>query len=130
MRASIRSAWRSKATVRSARRAPRTSAGGPSIPRRCSPAAARAPDSRACETYIREHRQNEFLDNLCRKLLAYALDRSLQLSDEPLIEQMQTRLAANGYRFTSLVETIVTSPQFLNKRNPDYPQTRTRNKER
>ena len=33
--------------------------------------------------FIREHRQNEFLDNLSRKLLAYALNRSLQLSDEP-----------------------------------------------
>ena len=38
------------------------------------------------------------------------------LSDEPLIERMNAKLAANGYRFSSLVETIVTSPQFLNKR--------------
>jgi hypothetical protein len=30
---------------------------------------------------------------------------------------MQTKLAANGYRFTPLVETIVTSPQFLKKRS-------------
>ena len=29
---------------------------------------------------------------------------------------MRTQLAADGYRFGSLVETIVTSPQFLNKR--------------
>ena len=43
------------------------------------------------------------------------------LSDEPLIEQMQTKLAANGYRFAPLVETIVTSPQFLNKRRTDTP---------
>ncbi len=34
------------------------------------------------ENYIREHRQEEFVDNLSRKLLAYALNRSLQLSDE------------------------------------------------
>ena len=33
-------------------------------------------------------RQNEFVDNLCRKLLADALGRTLQLSDEPTIEQM------------------------------------------
>ena len=32
--------------------------------------------------FIRDHRQHEFLDNLSRKLLTYALDRSLQLSDE------------------------------------------------
>ncbi|HYW48239.1 MAG TPA: DUF1592 domain-containing protein [Bryobacteraceae bacterium] len=74
------------------------------------------------QTYIREHRQADFLDNLSRKLLAYALSRSLQLSDELTVERMETRLAANGYQFSSLVETIVTSPQFLNKRNPDLPE--------
>ena len=68
------------------------------------------------QTYIREHRQKDFIDNLSRKLLAYALSRTLLLSDEPTIERMHTRLAANGYRFTPLVDTIVTSPQFLNKR--------------
>jgi hypothetical protein len=69
--------------------------------------------------FIREHRQNEFVGNLCRKLLAYALNRSLQLSDEPLVGRMETELTANGYRFDSLVETIVTSPQFLNRRIPE-----------
>jgi len=29
---------------------------------------------------------------------------------------METRLAAQGYRFDSLIETIVSSQQFLNKR--------------
>ena len=70
-------------------------------------------------TYIREHRQEDFLDNLCRKLLAYALGRSLLLSDDVLIQEMRARLAANGYRFSSLVESIVTSPQFLTKRGQD-----------
>ena len=74
-------------------------------------------------TYIREHRQADFVDNLSRKLLAYALNRSLQLSDESLIGKMETRLRADEYRFDSLVETIVTSPPFLNKRNPDAHQT-------
>jgi hypothetical protein len=72
------------------------------------------------QDYIRAHRQTDFLDNLSRKLLAYALGRSLQLSDEPAIEMMQKTLASNGYRFTSLVEAIVGSPQFLNRRSPDY----------
>jgi hypothetical protein len=68
--------------------------------------------------YIRENRQNQFLDSFEHKLLVYALNRSLQLSDELVIERIQTKLAANRYRFSSLVETIVTSPQFLNQRNP------------
>jgi hypothetical protein len=67
-------------------------------------------------TYIREHRQADFIDNVSRKLLAYALNRSLQLSDEATVGKMEARLRADEYRFNSLVETIVTSPQFLNKR--------------
>ena len=69
--------------------------------------------------YLREHRQNDFLDNLCRKLLAYGLNRSLIPSDDPTIEQMRSKLAENDYRFDTLVECIVTSPQFLNKRGRD-----------
>jgi hypothetical protein len=71
--------------------------------------------------YIRAHRQNDFINNLSRKLLVYALGRSLMLSDEPTIEKMSAKLAANGYRFSTLVENIVTSPQFLTKRGPDVP---------
>ena len=66
-------------------------------------------------TYLRR-RQNEFVDNLCRKLLAEALGRTLQLSDEPTIDQMRAKLKTDGYRFGALVDAIVTSPQFLNKR--------------
>ena len=75
------------------------------------------------KAYIREHRQKDFVDNISRKLLAYGLNRSLQLSDEALIDKMETRLAAKEYRFDTLVETIVTSPQFLNKRNPEPRET-------
>jgi hypothetical protein len=66
--------------------------------------------------YLREHRQEEYVDNLCRKLLAYALGRGLLVSDEATVSDMRARLAATGYRFGTLVEVIVTSRQFLNKR--------------
>jgi hypothetical protein len=69
--------------------------------------------------YLSERRQDEFVENLCRKLLVYALGRGLLVSDEPTIKEMRARLAAEGHRFGSLVETIVTSPQFLNKRGRD-----------
>lgn len=75
------------------------------------------------QAFIREHRQDQFIGNLSRKLLAYSLNRSLQLSDEALVDKMQTRLPAKGYRFDSLVEAIVTSPQFVNRRTPDKPET-------
>ncbi|MCU1293268.1 MAG: hypothetical protein JWP08_2118 [Bryobacterales bacterium] len=75
------------------------------------------------QAFIREHRQKEFVGSINRKLLAYALSRSLQLSDESLIERMESQLEINEYHFQSLVETIVTSPQFLNKRIPDVSET-------
>jgi len=67
--------------------------------------------------HIRQQRETDFEDNLCRKMLGYALGRTLILSDEPLIAVMRTRLAADGYRFQMIVESIVTSPQFLTKRS-------------
>jgi Protein of unknown function (DUF1588)/Protein of unknown function (DUF1585)/Protein of unknown function (DUF1592) len=69
--------------------------------------------------YLNESRRQEFIDNLCRKMLAYALGRTLLLSDDVTIGNMRAKLAANGYRFSGLVETIVTSPQFLTRRVPD-----------
>jgi mono/diheme cytochrome c family protein len=76
------------------------------------------------QSYIHAHREKDFLNNLSQKMLVYALGRSPLLSDEPLLEGMRTRLAGSGYRISALVETIVTSPQFLNRRNPEYYQKR------
>jgi hypothetical protein len=72
--------------------------------------------------YLSERRREEFVENLCRKLFAYALGRSLVLSDKTTIDTMRARLAADGHGFDSLVEAIVTSPQFLNKRGRDDPR--------
>ncbi len=69
--------------------------------------------------YIRTNRQQDFLDNLSRRLVSYALGRGVILSDRRLVRQMDATLRANGYRFSSLVETVVTSPQFLLKRVPE-----------
>ncbi len=66
--------------------------------------------------YLQTNRRDEFVENLCRKLLAYGLGRSLIASDDDAIETMRTRLAADGGRFGGLVEAVVASPQFRNKR--------------
>jgi len=71
------------------------------------------------QAYIRDRRQKGFVDGLSRKLLSYALNRSLLLSDEPLIAAMESKLALNGNRFDSLLEAIVVSPQFRNKRSSE-----------
>ena len=45
-----------------------------------------------------------------------ALGRSLRLSDKKALDEMRRKFSTDGYSFGSLVESIVTSPQFLNKR--------------
>jgi cytochrome c553 len=75
-------------------------------------------------TYIKTRREDDFVDHLSRQLLAYALGRSLILSDDGTIARMQEQLQASDGRFGSLIETIVTSPQFLNKRASDELATR------
>jgi hypothetical protein len=62
--------------------------------------------------YLGNHRQDEFVENLCRKLFSYALGRKLILSDNPTIATMKTELAKNNYRFGTLIESIVNSRQF------------------
>lgn len=68
------------------------------------------------QEFVRQHRQKDFIETLCRKLLSYALERSLQPTDDPLLLQMQQRLTSGNYRFGTLVETLVTSRQFRNRR--------------
>jgi hypothetical protein len=65
---------------------------------------------------LHDKRQDDYVDNLCRKLFSYALGRSLLPSDKNALDEMRSRMAANGYAFGSLVESIVTSPQFRNTR--------------
>jgi mono/diheme cytochrome c family protein len=68
------------------------------------------------QSFVTQQRQADFVHNLDRKLFSYALGRSLQPSDDPMLFRMYQRLAADEYRFGTLVETIVTSPQFRNRR--------------
>jgi hypothetical protein len=74
---------------------------------------------RGVQAYIKAKRQQDFLENISRKLLSYSLGRTLQLSDDPVIARMKARMSASGYQFGSLVETIVSSQQFLNRRRPE-----------
>ena len=70
-------------------------------------------------TYLLTTRRDDFLRTFCRRLLGYALGRSVQLSDEPLIESMMKQLEEKDYRFSEAVETVVLSPQFRMIRGAD-----------
>ncbi|MST01296.1 MAG: DUF1592 domain-containing protein, partial [Pedosphaera sp.] len=71
--------------------------------------------------YLLTKRREAFTRQFCRKLLGYALGRGVQLSDQPLIETMQARLAANEYRVAVAIELIVSSRQFCEIRNREHP---------
>jgi len=62
------------------------------------------------------HHRDEFVRQFAKKLLGYALGRSVQLSDEPLLESLEE---AAGDGVASMVRVIVASPQFREIRGRD-----------
>jgi hypothetical protein len=64
-------------------------------------------------------RKDDFVLQFCRKLLGYALGRSVQLSDKPLVDTMLAQLKANNYTVGQAIEMIVQSRQFREIRGRD-----------
>lgn len=62
--------------------------------------------------YLLTQRRDDVVRNFCRKLLGFALGREVQLSDEPLIDDMLKKLNSGDYRFHVAIESIVLSKQF------------------
>ena len=62
--------------------------------------------------YLMTSGRNAFVRQFSRKLLGYALGRAVQLSDEPLLDTMQSKVSVG-----ELVDWIVQSPQFREIRN-------------
>lgn len=73
-------------------------------------------------SYLLEQRRNAVVGQFCRKLLGYALGRETQLSDQPLLAEMQQKLAEDGYHTSTAILTIVRSRQFREIRGRDTPQ--------
>jgi hypothetical protein len=69
--------------------------------------------------YLLTTRREAFLKQFCRKLLGYSLGRGVQLSDQPLLTEMQRQLREHDYRFSAALETIVRSKQFCEIRGKD-----------
>jgi hypothetical protein len=65
-------------------------------------------------------RSEDFERQFCRKLLGYALGRSVQLSDKPLLIEMLEQLKSNRHEVWKVIELIVTSPQFREVRGRAY----------
>lgn len=73
--------------------------------------------------YIVTTRMEEFRRNFCENLVAYALGRTLVVSDDLLVEEMMEKLKQNNNRVRVALEHLIQSPQFLNKRgSPLFPK--------
>lgn len=57
-------------------------------------------------------RGDQFVENLCGKVLTYAIGRGLEPFDRPAVRQILMRTRENGDRFSSLIEAVVASDTF------------------
>jgi PAS domain-containing protein len=73
--------------------------------------------------YLLTKRRNAFVKQFTRKLLGYALGRSVQLSDKPLIDDITAQLSTNEPRIGRVVEMIVLSRQFREIRGREFADT-------
>jgi Protein of unknown function (DUF1585) len=59
---------------------------------------------------------------LTEKLMTYALGRGIEPYDKRALEQIEKNLAADGYRFQTLIHEIVTSLPFQSRRGESAAQ--------
>jgi hypothetical protein len=71
--------------------------------------------------YLLERRREEFLHHFYRKLLGYSLGRAVQLSDHPLLGEIEALQRSKGYHIQDAISTIVQSPQFRLRRGLGSP---------
>lgn len=66
--------------------------------------------------YLLATRRDQFQRQFFRKLIGYALGRSVAVSDDPLIDSLTNQAQKPDFGVVDAIEAIVTSPQFLNRR--------------
>jgi hypothetical protein len=69
-------------------------------------------DAAALRNYLIRDKRDRLIRQFCKKLLGYALGRSIILSDRPLLDSIQKRLESEHYRVGAAFEEIVLSKQF------------------
>ena len=118
-RGSIRWALRSRPTTRSAAAARQDLGNRPIETSRGCVTGRTFEGLEGLRHYLVTQRRDAVIRQFCRKLLGYALGRGIQLSDEPLLEEMERALKKNDYRFSAALEAIVASRQFREIRGRD-----------
>jgi hypothetical protein len=72
--------------------------------------------------YLLASKSNEIARLFCRRLLGYALGRSVTLSDTSLLDEMVSDLSAQNGRVASAIQIIVRSRQFRMVRGRDFSE--------
>ncbi|MEM7476640.1 MAG: DUF1592 domain-containing protein [Planctomycetota bacterium] len=67
------------------------------------------------QSFLIQVRRQQFAKALVAKLMTYALGRSLDLADQPVIDELTERFVDNEYKIRLLMRDIVTSEPFLNR---------------
>jgi len=70
--------------------------------------------------YLSEKRREDFVCQFHRKLLGYALGRSVQLSDQPWLNRLLQEHQENEYRISDAIVQIVLSQPFRQIRGREY----------
>ena len=65
--------------------------------------------------YLLTERKDDFAEALTRKLLSWALGRSLNFADNQDVAGLTERFRESEYRITPLIESIVTSKLFTHR---------------
>ena len=72
--------------------------------------------------YLLTKKKDVFLRLFCRRLLGYALGRSVALSDTALLDEMVAQLERKEGRVSTVVQIIVRSPQFRMIRGTNHQE--------
>ena len=123
---STRSGWRWRGSTRSARAAAKDLAGRPVDNVVQLAVGRRGRGVPEFLQYLRTNRTDDFSRRCATSSSATRWAARSVLSDQPLLEQMQTELRRDGNRFATLFETVVCSPQFRNQRCRDFSLARFR----
>ena len=69
------------------------------------------------ETWHAHQRRDDYVRQLVSKMLAYGLGRQLEYYDEMAIRKITTNLEADDYHFQTLIQEVVSSYPFQNRKN-------------
>ncbi len=71
--------------------------------------------------YLLTKKKDVIVRLFCRRLLGYAVGRSVTLADQPLIDEMVAGLNGKDGRLSAAVLAVVRSPQFRSIRGREFP---------